>query len=61
MQSQIDQVQRQNRELLALVDKISSFPPIAQWLRRVVKFGDLNGDGQINMPDFALLTKGWLR
>jgi len=61
MQSQIDQVQRQNQELRALVNKISSFPPIAQWLRRAVKFGDLNGDGQINMADFALLTKGWLR
>jgi len=61
MQSQIDQLQRQNQELRALVDKISSFPPIAQWLRRAAKFGDLNGDGQINMADFALLTKGWLR
>ena len=60
LQSQIDQVQRQNRELQALVDKISSFPPIAQWLRRAAKFGDLNGDGQINMADFALLTKHWL-
>jgi len=61
MQSQIDQVQRQNQELRALVDRISSFPPIAQWLRRVAKLGDLNGDGQINMADLALLTKGWLR
>jgi N-acetylneuraminic acid mutarotase len=61
MQSQIDQVQRQNQELRALVDKISSFPPIAQWLRRVAKLGDLNGDGVVNMADFALLTKGWLR
>ena len=61
MQSQIDQVQRQNQELRALVDNISSFPPIAQWLRRVAKLGDLNGDGAVNMSDFALLTKGWLR
>jgi hypothetical protein len=61
MQSQIDQVQRQNQELRALLDKISSFPPIAQWLRRAAKFGDLDGDGRVNMTDFALLTKGWLR
>ena len=61
MQSQIDQVQRQNQELQALVDRISSFPPIAQWLRRVIKLGDLNGDDQVNMTDFALLTKDWLR
>jgi hypothetical protein len=61
MQSRIDQVQRQNQELRALVDKISSFPPIAHWLRRAIKLGDLNGDGRINMADFALLTKGWLR
>jgi len=60
MQSQIDQMQRQNQELRALLDKICSFPPIAQWLRRVAKFGDLNGDGEVNMADFALLTKGWL-
>ena len=61
IQSQIDQVQRQNQELQALLDKISSFPPIEQWLRRAIKFGDLNGDGEVNMADFALLTKGWLR
>jgi len=60
MQSQIDQVQQQNQELQALVDEISSFPPIEQWLRRVIKLGDLNGDGEVNMADLALLTKDWL-
>ncbi len=61
MQSQIDQVQRQNQELQILVDEISSFPPIEQWLRRVAKLGDLDGDGEVNMTDLALLTRGWLR
>lgn len=34
MQSQIEELQRQIQELKALVDKIASWPPIRQWLRR---------------------------
>ena len=60
MQSRIDEVRQQNQELRALVERISAFPPIQQWLRRAAKLGDLNGDGEVNMADLALLTKGWL-
>ena len=34
MQSQIEELQRQIQELQALVDKMASWPPIRQWLRR---------------------------
>ena len=34
MQSQIEELQRQIQELQALVDKIVSWPPVKQWLRR---------------------------
>jgi len=60
LQSQIEQLQQQQQETRSLVDRICSYPPIKWWLRRVAKLGDLNGDGQINMADFALFTKGWL-
>ena len=37
MQSQIEELQRQIQELQALVDKIASWPPIKQWLRRAIE------------------------
>ncbi|MCX6832685.1 MAG: hypothetical protein NT028_11255, partial [candidate division Zixibacteria bacterium] len=60
LQSQIEQLQQQHQETRSLVDRICSYPPITWWLRRVAKLGDLNGDGQVNMADFALFTKDWL-
>lgn len=40
MQSQIEELQRQIQELQALVDKIVSWPPVKQWLRRSTDGGD---------------------
>ena len=60
LQSQIEQLQQQQEETRSLVDRICSYPPIKWWLRRAIKLGDLNGDGEVNMADFALFTKGWL-
>jgi len=61
LQSQIEQLQQQHQETRDLVDKIASWPPIRAWLKRAIKLGDLNQDGKVNMSDFALLTKDWLR
>jgi hypothetical protein len=61
MQSQIEQLQQQQQETQSLVDRICAWPPIRLWLKRAAKLGDLNGDGEVNMADFALFTKGWLR
>jgi hypothetical protein len=60
LQSQIEQLQQQQQETRSLVDRICSYPPIKWWLRRAIKLGDLNGDGEVDMSDFALFTKGWL-
>jgi hypothetical protein len=60
LQSQIEQLQQQHQETRDLVDKIASWPPIKWWLRRAIKLGDLNGDGEVNMADFALLAKDWM-
>ncbi|MCX6832687.1 MAG: PKD domain-containing protein [candidate division Zixibacteria bacterium] len=60
LQSQIEQLHQQQQETRSLVDRICSYPPITWWLRRVAKLGDLNGDGEVDMSDFALFTKGWL-
>ena len=40
MQSQIEELQRQIQELQALVDKMASWPPIRQWLRRATDAED---------------------
>jgi len=40
MQSQIEELQRQIQEFQALVDKIVSWPPIRQWLRRATDVED---------------------
>jgi len=40
MQSQIEELQQQIQELQALVDKIVSWPPIRQWLRRATDVED---------------------
>jgi hypothetical protein len=61
MQSQIQQLQQQSQDTRDLVDRICAWPPIKWWLRRAIKLGDLNQDGKVNMSDFALLTKDWLR
>ena len=60
LQSQIEQLHQQQQETRSLVDRICSYPPIKWWLRKAIKLSDLNGDGQVNMSDFALFTKGWL-
>ena len=60
LQSQIEQLQQQNQQQQDLLDRICSWPPIKQWLRRAIRLGDLNHDGKVNMSDFALLTKDWL-
>ena len=60
MQSQIEQLQQQNQQQQDLIDRICAWPPIKQWLRRAIRLGDLNGDGKVNMSDFALLAKDWL-
>jgi len=61
LQSQIEQLQQQNQRQQDLIDRICAWPPIKQWLRRAIRLGDLNQDGKVNMSDFALLTKDWLR
>jgi hypothetical protein len=53
-------LQQQNQQQQDLLDKICSWPPIKQWLRRAIRLGDLNNDGKVNMSDLALLTKDWL-
>jgi len=61
MQSQIQQLQQQSQETRDLLDRICAWPPIKWWLRRAIRLGNLNQDGEVNMSDFALLTKDWLR